>query len=152
MPRLGAIRRRLRPAAARRRVAAAVPVRPRAAGGVEFLLVCTSDGERWTFPKGGCEPGETLSQAAAREAAEEAGAAGRIGREPIAQYVYGEDVVTAFVLEVNCIHEPAERARDPSWFGFEAARNKLAEGRPPGFAAEMERVLLAAQGGGGAVK
>jgi 8-oxo-dGTP pyrophosphatase MutT (NUDIX family) len=151
MPRLGVIRRRLKRTSASRRVVAAVPIRPRAAGGVEFLLVRTRDGERWTFPKGGCEAGETLSQAAAREAAEEAGAVGRVGSEPIAEYVYGEDVVTAFVLGVNRIHKPAERGRDPSWFGFEAARSKLGEGRPRPFGADMERVLLAAQRGVGAV-
>jgi len=122
-----------------------VPVRRRAAGGLEFLLVQTRDGERWTFPKGGCESGETLAEAAAREAVEEAGAAGRIGEQPIAEYRYGDDVVTAFLLEVERSDLPAEPGRDPTWFGFEAARSKLAEGRRAGSGEEMERVLLAAQ-------
>ena len=64
-------------------VAAAVPVRRRAAGGLEFLLVRTSNGERWTFPKGGVERGESMSQAAAREAREEAGVTGLVGSEPL---------------------------------------------------------------------
>ena len=101
--------------------------------------------------QGGLRARRDARQAAAREAVEEAGAAGRIGSEPIAQYVYGEDVVTAFVLEVTRTDEPA-RARDPSWFGLEAARSKLAEGRPRAFGAEMERVLLAAQRAAGGVK
>jgi 8-oxo-dGTP pyrophosphatase MutT (NUDIX family) len=144
MPRLVELYRRLtRPAA--RRIVDAVPVRPRAAGGLEFLVVRTSNGERWTFPKGGCERGETLAQAAAREAAEEAGAAGRIGAEPIAEYRYGDDLVSAFVLEVERDDLPAEPARDPAWLGFEAARSRLAAGRSGAFGEQMERVLLAAQ-------
>jgi 8-oxo-dGTP pyrophosphatase MutT (NUDIX family) len=137
--------RRLRPGPALRRVAAAVPVRAREPGGVEFLLVRTSHGERWTFPKGGREPGETLAEAAAREAIEEAGAHGRVGEQPVAAYVYGDDVVTAFLLEVDDTRAPAEPARDPTWFGFEAARSKLAEGRDAGFGERMERVLRAAE-------
>lgn len=45
--------------------------------GIEFLLVRTRHG-RWTFPKGGVEPGFTYAQAAAMEAYEEAGVHGRI--------------------------------------------------------------------------
>jgi 8-oxo-dGTP pyrophosphatase MutT (NUDIX family) len=144
MPSLGEIYRRLtRPSA--RRIVAAVPVRSRAAGELEFLLVRTSNGERWTFPKGGCEPGETLAEAAAREAAEEAGAVGRIGAEPIADYRYGDDLVRAFVLEVERDDLAPEPARDPAWLGFEAARSRLAAGRSGAFGEQMERVLLAAQ-------
>jgi 8-oxo-dGTP pyrophosphatase MutT (NUDIX family) len=127
-----------------RQVVAAVPVRPRAAGGLEFLLVRTRDGTRWTLPKGGRERGETLAEAAAREAVEEAGAAGRVGDEPVAEYRYRADTVRAFLLEVGDTAAPAEPGRDPTWFGLEAARSKLAEGRAGGFGEEMERVLLAA--------
>lgn len=121
-----------------------MPVRPRAAGGLEFLLVRTSDGTRWTFPKGGRERGETLAEAAAREAVEEAGAAGRVGDEPIAAYRYRADTVRAFLLEVVDTAAPAEPGRDPTWFGLEAARSRLAAGRDDGFGEEIERVLLAA--------
>jgi 8-oxo-dGTP pyrophosphatase MutT (NUDIX family) len=129
----------------RRRVVAAVPVRRRAAGGLEFLVIRTRNGDRWTFPKGGCERGETLAEAAAREAVEEAGATGRIGEQPIGEYRYGDDSVTAFLLEVEHDGLPAEAGRNPAWFGFEAARSKLAEGRTGAYGAEIERVLLAAQ-------
>jgi 8-oxo-dGTP pyrophosphatase MutT (NUDIX family) len=129
----------------RRRIVAAVPVRRRAAGDLEFLIVRTRSGDRWTLPKGGCERGETLAQAAAREAVEEAGAAGRIGEQPVAEYRYGDDSVTAFLLEVEHDGLPAEPGRHPAWFGFEAACDKLAEGRTGASGAQMERVLLAAQ-------
>jgi 8-oxo-dGTP pyrophosphatase MutT (NUDIX family) len=144
MSSLREIYRRLTRGAARR-IVAAVPVRPCATGGLEFLLVRTSNGERWTFPKGGCERGETPAEAAAREAAEEAGAAGRIGAEPVAEYRYGDDLVSAFVLEVERDDLPPEPARDPVWLGLEAARSRLAEGRSKVFGEQMERVLLAAQ-------
>src|ERR1700683_5047142 len=45
---------------------------------IEFLLVRTRGGGRWTFPKGSAEPGLTHAQAAALEAFEEAGVHGRI--------------------------------------------------------------------------
>jgi 8-oxo-dGTP pyrophosphatase MutT (NUDIX family) len=136
--------RRLASASQHRQVAAAIPVRPRAAGGLEFLLVRTSNGARWTFPKGGRERGETLAEAAAREALEEAGAGGRVGDEPVASYRYRDDMVVAFLLEVGDMSSPAEPERNPTWFAFEAARSKLAEGHGGVFGAEMERVLLAA--------
>jgi 8-oxo-dGTP pyrophosphatase MutT (NUDIX family) len=120
-------------------------VRARAAGGLEFLLVRTRHGSHWTFPKGGCEPGETLAVAAAREAIEEAGACGRVVGERLAEYRYRDDTVQAFLLVVDATDAPEEADRDPRWFGFEAARSKLAEGRDGAFGEEMERVLLAAQ-------
>jgi len=144
------IYRKLKQASPRTQLAAAVAVRERAAGGSEFLLVRTSNGERWTFPKGHRERGETLAQTAAREAVEEAGVSGRIESEQLAQYRYrtgrgAGELVTAFLLRVEREGLPAEAGREPTWFGFEAARSKLATGRDGGFGEEMERVLLASQ-------
>jgi 8-oxo-dGTP pyrophosphatase MutT (NUDIX family) len=148
---VGAIYRRLTRRARGRVVVAAVPVRPRAAGGLEFLLVRTRNGERWTFPKGGCDPGETPAVAAAREAAEEAGASGRLVGKAIGSYRYGDDEVSAFLLVVDDVDEPEEPWREPAWFGLEAARSRLAEGRDGSFGEQMERVLLAAQRAAGRV-
>jgi 8-oxo-dGTP pyrophosphatase MutT (NUDIX family) len=130
--------------------ASAVAMRERPAGGVEFLLVRTSSGDRWTFPKGRRERGETLSEAAAREALEEAGVRGRAEPEPFAHYRYPSsarhgDLVAAFRFEVTREGLGAERDRDPAWYGLEAARSRLASGRDQGFGEEMERLLLAAQ-------
>jgi len=140
----------LRRAARRTTVAAAVPVRRRDAGGLEFLLVRTSNGERWTFPKGTVERGESMSEAAAREAHEEAGVTGRIGADPLGVYRYapsrrGFDDVTAFLLEVGRDGLRAEDGRDPTWLGFEAARSRLVQGRDPGYGEAMERILRAAE-------
>lgn len=131
-------------------VAAAVAVRPRASGGSEFLLVRTHSGERWTFPKGHRDRAETLAEAAAREALEEAGVRGRVELEPFAHYRYvnakgRDDLVTAFRLSVEREGLPTEPHRDPGWFGLESARSRLAVGRDGGVGEEMERVLLAAQ-------
>lgn len=71
--------------------------------------------------------------------------AGSIGAEPLAEYHYGGDVVTAFLLVAEYLIAPQEPARDPTWCGLEAARAKLAEGRPEGFGAQMERVLREAE-------
>jgi len=127
-----------------------VPVRRRDAGGLEFLLVRTSQGNRWTFPKGRIEAGETPSAAAAREAAEEAGVSGKISAQPLGVYRYapsrgGADDVTAFLLVVKRDGLRAEADRTPTWLGFEAARSRLAQGRAAGYGETMERILLAAQ-------
>jgi len=151
---VGDIYRALKQAAPRTRLVAAVAVRERAAGGSEFLLVRTSNGERWTFPKGHRERGETLAQAAAREAREEAGVRGRVEPKPFAHYRYArvsgpERPVAAFRLIVEREGLAAESGRDPRWFGFEAARSNLAAGRDSGFGEQMEGVLRAAQAGVG---
>jgi len=47
---------------------------------VRVLLVRSSDGMHWLFPKGHIEPGETARQAAVREIREEAGVIGVVLR------------------------------------------------------------------------
>jgi len=154
MAKLRAIVRTLRKAGSQPQLVAAVAVRERAAGGVEFLLVRTSSGQRWTLPKGHRDRGETPAQAAAREAVEEAGVAGTVESEPFAHYRYpaadgGWDDVAAFRLHVEREGLPAEPGRDPEWFGLEMARSRLATGRDRGYGEEMERLLLAAREGEG---
>jgi 8-oxo-dGTP pyrophosphatase MutT (NUDIX family) len=144
------LRQALRRAPRATAVAAAVPVRHRQAGGLEFLLVRTSNGERWTFPKGQVERGESIFAAAAREAREEAGVTGRAGGEALGVYRYapsrhGFDDVTAVLLEVEQDGLRAEAGREPTWLGLEAARSRLAVGRDPGYGEAMERILRAAE-------
>lgn len=144
------LRRALRRPPRRTAVAAAVPVRRRAAGGLEFLIVRTSNGARWTFPKGGVEGSESMSQAAAREAREEAGVSGAVGSEPLGVYRYapsrnGADDVTAFLLEVRREGLRAESGRDPVWLTPDAALDRLGQGRDAGYRAAIERILRAAE-------
>ncbi len=50
------------------------------------LLVTSSTRQRWVLPKGGIEDGETPLEAALREAQEEAGVTGKIGKTPVGSY------------------------------------------------------------------
>jgi len=110
---------------------------------IEFLLVRTRGGGRWTFPKGSAEPGLTHAQAAALEAFEEAGVHGRIEEASFARYrrrrSHGEDraskagekgiAVNAHLCEVLRLSPPQESKRDRTWFSVEDARQRLQEGR-----------------------
>src|SRR6202167_2828083 len=59
---------------------------------VEFLLVNTNGGNKWTFPKGSPEARLSHSQAAEREAAEEAGALGTIAPRHFHLYIHSKGV------------------------------------------------------------
>jgi 8-oxo-dGTP pyrophosphatase MutT (NUDIX family) len=118
---------------------------------IEFLIVRTSGGQRWTFPKGHIKPGESPAQAAEREAAEEAGVRGTIETDPLIRYHYpkwpnGEHLVSAHLLRVEDDADPAplEEGRDPRWLPPEEAMSKLAENRQKQEADEHRSVIRAA--------
>ena len=75
----------------RRVQVAALPWR-RTEQGIEVLLVTSRGTKRWITPKGWPEADEALHQAAAREAAEEAGVEGAISEREIGRYYYGKQV------------------------------------------------------------
>lgn len=120
---------------------------------LEFLLVRTRGGERWTFPKGSAEPGLTPAQAAALEAFEEAGVHGRIEQTSFARYfsqkcrgskrrsLARELIVNAHLCQVLRLAKPKEADRDRTWFSAEEARRRLREGREDSNAAEVARVI-----------
>lgn len=117
---------------------------------IEFLLVRTRRG-RWTFPKGGAEPGFTHAQSAAIEAYEEAGVHGRIEEISFTKYKLrrtdstferrSHDLVHAHLCEVLRHDSPLEPHRDPTWFSSERAKGRLAQGRSGENAAELARVV-----------
>ncbi len=113
--------------------------------GTEFLLVRTKDGRCRTFPRGHVEAGERLSQAAEREAGEEAGAAGRIAERPFTSYIAAKDgqeeTVPTFLMFVTSRDTAHELNRDPRWFSAESAVTALAQGREPRYAREQTRVV-----------
>jgi 8-oxo-dGTP pyrophosphatase MutT (NUDIX family) len=119
---------------------------------VEFLLVNTNGGNKWTFPKGSAEARLSHSQAAEREAAEEAGALGTIEPRHFHLYIHSkgvfwqpggvqEFVVKAFLMEVHQTRRPDEPLRHPSWFSPAEARRRLAKGREVKYAHELEAVI-----------
>ena len=123
---------------------------------VEFLLVRTARG-RWTFPKGGVDGDPTGADAAAREAYEEAGVRGKVEPSSFTRYLHHKQrlfrrsqengvAVEAYLCEVVQLVAPREYHRDPTWFSARKAKRRLAEARPPKFAAELERVVDSAVG------
>jgi len=119
---------------------------------VEFLLVNTNGGNKWTFPKGATEPNLSHAQAAEREALEEAGAVGVIEPRHFHLYLHSkgvfwqpngvqEFVVKAFLMEVTRTQKPGESMRNPTWFSADEARKILAKGREVKYAAELQTVI-----------
>jgi 8-oxo-dGTP pyrophosphatase MutT (NUDIX family) len=119
---------------------------------VEFLLVNTNGGGKWTFPKGDPEPSLSHSQAAQREAREEAGAHGHIEPRHFHVYVHSkgvfwkspgvqEFVIKAFLMEVEHAGRPPEGMRNPTWFAPEEAKRILAKGREVKYAKELQAVV-----------
>jgi 8-oxo-dGTP pyrophosphatase MutT (NUDIX family) len=126
-------------------------------GEIEFLLVQTRGGGRWTFPKGKAEPGLTHAQVAAMEALEEAGVHGRIEDSSFASYIRSgcepkrksgasrrEFVVSAHLCEVLRLGAPKETNRKRTWFSAEDAVRRLGERRSSGDGAEFARVIAQA--------
>jgi 8-oxo-dGTP pyrophosphatase MutT (NUDIX family) len=123
--------------------------------GIEFLLVRTRGSGRWTFPKGGAEPGLTHAQAAALEAFEEAGVHGRIEEDSFARYIRkrssarslaarsGEKAVAvnAYLCEVLRLRPPQESSRNRTWFSVEDAKKRLREGRKTDNGTGLARVI-----------
>ena len=118
----------------------------------EFLLVKTTSGDRWIFPKGATARRLSHSQAAEREALEEAGAVGAIEPQHFHLYLQPkgdsrlrnciqEFVVKAFLLQVSHTQAPQEQNRNPTWFSVDGARSALAMGREAKNAAELRTVI-----------
>lgn len=119
---------------------------------IEFLLVNTNGGNKWTFPKGSTDPRLSHSQAAEREAAEEAGAIGTIEPRHFHLYLHSkgvfwqpggvqEFVVKAFLMEIHQMRRPDEPNRKPTWVGPEEAKRRLAKGREVKYFRELESVI-----------
>ncbi|MFZ0481304.1 MAG: NUDIX domain-containing protein [Terriglobales bacterium] len=118
----------------------------------EFLLVNTNGGNKWTFPKGAPDTRLSHSQAAEREAREEAGAIGIIEPRHFHIYIHSkgvfwqpegvqEYVVKAFLMQVRQTRKPHEDYRNPTWFDEDEARAILAKGREVKYAQELQAVI-----------
>jgi 8-oxo-dGTP pyrophosphatase MutT (NUDIX family) len=119
---------------------------------LEFLLVNTNGGGKWTFPKGDPMAQLSHSQAAGREAMEEAGAIGDIERHHFHLYLHSkgvfwkrpgvqEFVVKAFLLQVREMRAGHEENRNPTWFSTEEARQILMKRRELKYGRELQTVI-----------
>ena len=119
---------------------------------VEFLLVNTNGGNKWTFPKGDPELSLSHGKAAEREAWEEAGVSGSVEPRHFCLYIHSkgvfwkppgvrEFVIKAFLLQVEWQENPPEMTRNPTWFSPEDAKKILAKGREVKYARELQAVI-----------
>lgn len=110
----------------RRMQVAALPWR-KAGDGFEILLVTSRGSGRWVLPKGWPEKREQPHQAAAREAAEEAGVDGYTSPTEIGSFYYSKTLPTGmrwqcevrvFPLEVDTVADkwPERKQRTRRWF------------------------------------
>ena len=112
---------------------------------MQLRLVRTRDGERWTFPKRRQGPDGSPGEAAALAAAQQAGVTGVVADNPFTEFRYARrmsDVAQAFLIAVQSVAPSAEPGRQPTWFDLHDAHRRVAEGRDPGQAQDMQRVLL----------
>ena len=93
----------------------------RRAGAAQVLLVTSARGKRWVIPKGIVEKGHSPARSAAKEAWEEAGVTGRIGRRLLGRYAYekwqGVCRVLVYRLDVEAVHRewPEAHVRLRRW-------------------------------------
>ncbi len=102
-----------------------------------ILLVTSRDTGRWVIPKGWPTKRLKAHEAAAREALEEAGVSGKIGKKPIGSYEYlrphqnGNQLhtVSVYLLAVRSSldHWPEEGQRERAWFSISTAVRRVAE-------------------------
>ena len=102
-----------------------------------ILLVTSRDTGRWVIPKGW--PAKRLKphEAAAREAMEEAGVAGKVGTKPIGSYRYhrphqdGDQLhtVSVYLIAVRSALDrwPEDEQRERAWFSVATAARRVAE-------------------------
>jgi 8-oxo-dGTP pyrophosphatase MutT (NUDIX family) len=114
------------------RQAAVIPYRIRKER-VEVALVTTSRGKGWIVPKGSVDEGERPRDAAIREAEEEAGLLGVVGRRPLGHYIHengmGRCQVDVYAMRVTSVldHWLEERLRRRRWMRIPDAAACLRE-------------------------
>jgi 8-oxo-dGTP pyrophosphatase MutT (NUDIX family) len=121
-----------------RRQCAALPFRSETDCGVQVMLVTSRDTGRWIIPKGWPIALESPHASAEREAFEEAGVVGIVGRNSIGTYLYEKRLtggrvviceVLVFPLEVERQQDdwPEREERRFQWFSPDDAANAVRE-------------------------
>lgn len=108
---------------------AVVPYRLRK-GKPEVLLIKSRSGRRWVVPKGIREPDLSPAESAVKEAWEEAGAQGRVGKKPVGEYRYpkwgAECRVEVYAFAVDRLADEWEESfRERRWCSPKAAAKSL---------------------------
>jgi 8-oxo-dGTP pyrophosphatase MutT (NUDIX family) len=128
--------RKARPAQEAALQYAALPYR--LGNGLEVLLITSRETGRWVLPKGWPMKGKKAHEAAAREALEEAGVRGKVGKSAVGYYSYGKRLsdggvraclVEVFPLEVGrqMSRWPEQDQRTLGWFSPDDAANLVEE-------------------------
>ncbi|PHP65818.1 NUDIX hydrolase [Zhengella mangrovi] len=105
---------------------------------IEILLITSRGTGRWVLPKGWPEKGETMSESAAREAAEEAGVEGPADEDKTGVYFYDKELrngvlrrceVHVFALRVRKLAKdwPESDQRQRKWFPVAKAASLVDE-------------------------
>ncbi len=114
--------------------AGAIPVRLKK-DRVEYCLITSTRSQRWVFPKGMIEEGDTLEETARKESYEEAGLLGEILPDPLGAYEYFKAgkhlLVTLFLLKVERAEKEWEEAfkRERRWVEYKKANALLPHDR-----------------------
>jgi 8-oxo-dGTP pyrophosphatase MutT (NUDIX family) len=106
--------------------------------GAEFMLVTSRETRRWVIPKGWPKRGQSPRRLAAREAFEEAGVIGAIGKRALGSFSYEKRLkngdmikckVRVFPLEVKRQRKqwPEKRERKVRWLSALQAAKKVKE-------------------------
>lgn len=97
---------------------------------IEILLVTSSNGKEWVFPKGGVEINLTERASAAKEVYEEAGVLGDVGQK-LGSYRYVKNgqmqEVTMYAMQYSKDADtwPEANKRERKWFKAEKAMEKV---------------------------
>jgi 8-oxo-dGTP diphosphatase len=106
-----------------------VPVRRRADGALEVLLVHRPRYRDWTFPKGKVRKGESDADAARREVHEETGLTCELRSElPRTHYMdlkLRKKTVRYWAMECSGRFEPNDEVDEVAWVSLDEARTRL---------------------------
>ena len=95
---------------------AALPYRPTGSSGTEVMLVTSRGRQRWIIPKGWPHSGRAPCDSAAREAFEEAGVLGLVGRRSLGLFRYKKRLKKGRVAVCDVHVFPLHVARQrPQW-------------------------------------
>ena len=127
-----------RSGSARRVQYGALPYRVSNGSGAKFMLVTSRETRRWIIPKGWPKKGQSPRRLAAREAFEEAGVIGAIGKRALGSFSYEKRLkngkmieckVRVFPLEVKRQRKrwPEKQERKVKWLSGPKAAEKVKE-------------------------